>query len=63
MPGRGIAMSMGRRWSRSRGISMGVGLRVTLRGGLRGGRGLGGGRAMGRVYRGKIEQGGLIEDM
>ena len=44
MLGRGIAMWMGRRWSRSRGIFMGGGLLVILRGGLRGGRGLGGGK-------------------
>lgn len=47
MPGRGIAMLMGRRWSRSRGISMGGGLRMILRGGLKGGRGLGGGDGRG----------------
>ena len=44
MLGRGIAMLMGKRWSRSRGTFMAGGLLVILRGGLRGGRGLGGGR-------------------
>lgn len=44
MPARGIATSMRRKWSRSRGISMGGGLLVSWKGGLRGGRGLGVGR-------------------
>ena len=47
MLGRGIALWMGRRWSRSPGTFMAGGLLVILRGGLRGGRELGGGRVGG----------------